>query len=57
MTDPIDRWVVRDTRALDPDALKRAIEAQASLGELITRLRSVRYPEVPVPDDREGIVP
>lgn len=47
-------WVVRDERPLDADALASAMASQASLGELLARLRAVRYQELPVPADGEG---
>lgn len=49
-------WVVRDEHRIDEDTLASAAASQASLGELLARLRAVRYREVPAPDD-ETIAP
>jgi len=52
----VSGWVVRDERPLGADALESAIASQASLGELLARLRAVRYVELPVPEG-EGVAP
>jgi hypothetical protein len=49
-------WVVRDDRPLGAEALASAAASQASLGDLLIRLRAVRYVELPVPDG-EGVAP
>ncbi|HEY9555401.1 MAG TPA: hypothetical protein VIR58_01635 [Acidimicrobiales bacterium] len=46
-------WVVRDDRPLDPDGLASAAASQASLGDLLARLRSKQYRELPIPDGEE----
>lgn len=50
-------WVVRDERSLDAEALASAVASQGSLGDLIARLRAVRYEELPVPTDGQGVAP
>jgi len=50
-------WVVRDERVLDEETMAGAAASQASLGELLERLRAVRYPEVPAPAEEGGVAP
>lgn len=60
MSDPVNHpmsgWVVRDERPLEAATVASAATSQASLGELLTRLRAVRYVELPTPDG-EGVAP
>lgn len=52
-----DGWVVRDERELDGGALASAVSSQASLGQLLSKLRAKRFVELPVPEDVQGVQP
>lgn len=46
-------WVIRDERPLDPDVVARAAAAQASLAQLLERLRAADLPAGPCPGGEE----
>lgn len=52
-----EHWVVADERPFDDELAASAAASQASLGELLGRLRSVRFREIPEPADEGSIEP